>query len=157
VTVAGGNGYGAGANQLFGPSGVVVDAAGNIYVADPGNHRVQRVALEVPVISGADPLSVVAQPGRGQATVANPITVAGTPTGVITYNGGEWPAAFPVGTTTVTVEAINVVGTATATFTVTVTAQLPVTGADPRIVTLTGAGLLVASLCLRRLARRPPH
>ena len=44
VTVAGGNGEGSGATQLFEPFGVALDAAGNLYVADSGNHRVQKFA-----------------------------------------------------------------------------------------------------------------
>jgi sugar lactone lactonase YvrE len=43
-TVAGGNEYGAAANQLANPEGVAVDASGNIYVGDMFNHRVQRWA-----------------------------------------------------------------------------------------------------------------
>ena len=42
VTVAGGNGQGSAANQLYQPEGVVVDRAGNLYVADTNNSRVQR-------------------------------------------------------------------------------------------------------------------
>ncbi len=40
--IAGGNGNGAAANQLALPNGIYVDAAGNVYVSDAGNYRVQR-------------------------------------------------------------------------------------------------------------------
>ncbi len=42
TTVAGGNGAGSGANQFSFPHSVALDAAGNIYVADRSNHRVQK-------------------------------------------------------------------------------------------------------------------
>lgn len=42
--VAGGNGYGAAANQLSAPGDVQVDAAGNVYVLDGNNSRVQKWA-----------------------------------------------------------------------------------------------------------------
>src|SRR5882724_1330248 len=42
VTVAGGNGSGTAANQLFTPAGVFLDRDGNMYVADNNNNRVQR-------------------------------------------------------------------------------------------------------------------
>ncbi|MCW3128169.1 MAG: repeat protein [Bacteroidetes bacterium] len=42
ATVAGGNGPGADANQLFAPYAVYLDAGGDLYVADGGNHRVQK-------------------------------------------------------------------------------------------------------------------
>jgi hypothetical protein len=42
VTVAGGNGAGSRADQLYLPYGVAVDRSGNVYVADVGNHRIQR-------------------------------------------------------------------------------------------------------------------
>ena len=42
ITVAGGNGEGAAANQLNEPSGCYVDNAGNIYVTDTQNHRIQK-------------------------------------------------------------------------------------------------------------------
>lgn len=43
MQVAGGNGRGSADNQLT-PSDIFVDAAGNIYVVDGDNHRVQKWA-----------------------------------------------------------------------------------------------------------------
>ena len=43
-TVAGGADRGPGPSQLYDPYGVAVDSAGNVYVADTSNHRVQRWA-----------------------------------------------------------------------------------------------------------------
>jgi gliding motility-associated-like protein len=40
--IAGGNGEGAAANQLALPNGIWLDAAGNLYVSDAGNYRVQK-------------------------------------------------------------------------------------------------------------------
>ena len=45
ITVAGGNGAGSAANQLYIPSAVYVDASGNIYVADNANDRIQKWAV----------------------------------------------------------------------------------------------------------------
>ena len=42
IVVAGGQGQGKELRQLSDPHGVLVDAAGNVYVADLGNHRVMR-------------------------------------------------------------------------------------------------------------------
>jgi sugar lactone lactonase YvrE len=42
ITIAGGNNYGNAANQLANPYGVYLDGVGNLYVADYGNHRIQR-------------------------------------------------------------------------------------------------------------------
>jgi hypothetical protein len=33
----------AGSDQLSGPTGVSVDAAGRVYIADRANHRIRRV------------------------------------------------------------------------------------------------------------------
>jgi len=40
--VAGGNGNGSAANQLYVPCGIYLDKDGNIYIADKGNNRVQK-------------------------------------------------------------------------------------------------------------------
>jgi sugar lactone lactonase YvrE len=53
ITTIAGNGYGkyggdggmATNASLFGPSGVAVDAAGNLYIADAKNHRIRKVLL----------------------------------------------------------------------------------------------------------------
>ena len=42
TTVAGGNGPGPAANQLNFPSGVFVDGAGNVFMADQQNLRIQK-------------------------------------------------------------------------------------------------------------------
>ncbi|GAB4034268.1 SBBP repeat-containing protein [Spirosoma gilvum] len=44
VTVAGGNGGGSAPNQLYEPTDLVLDKAGNIYIADPFYHRIQKWA-----------------------------------------------------------------------------------------------------------------
>jgi DNA-binding beta-propeller fold protein YncE len=41
VTVAGGNGPGSAANQLYYPKGIAVSPSGDLYVADGGNNRIQ--------------------------------------------------------------------------------------------------------------------
>ena len=44
TTVAGGNGQGNAANQLYKPRGVTIDSSGNLYISDSFNHRVQKWA-----------------------------------------------------------------------------------------------------------------
>ena len=61
VTVAGGNGDGSAANQLADPSGIFVDAAGNLFVVDGDNNRVQKFAYDA----------------SGDTYAANGVTVAG--------------------------------------------------------------------------------
>ncbi len=69
LTVAGGNGQGAAANQLNEGLAVAVDAAGNVYVADANNYRVQRWA------PGATSGVTVAG-GNGAGPAANQISDA---------------------------------------------------------------------------------
>ena len=40
--VAGGNGYGSAATQLYWPRDIIIDASGNYYIADKGNNRIQK-------------------------------------------------------------------------------------------------------------------
>jgi len=44
ITVAGGHGSGSAPNQFYNPSDVYVDAAGNVYVSDTYNNRIQKWA-----------------------------------------------------------------------------------------------------------------
>ncbi|CAF4935675.1 unnamed protein product [Rotaria socialis] len=46
TVIVGGNGSGAGANQLSYPYGLSFDRQGNLYVADVNNNRVQRFSIE---------------------------------------------------------------------------------------------------------------
>ena len=43
--IIGGNGKGEEMNQLAFPKGLAVDLQGNLYVADSGNHRIQKYDL----------------------------------------------------------------------------------------------------------------
>lgn len=64
VTVAGGNGWGSNANQFHSPDYFYVDGAGNIYVSDFDNYRVQKW------VPGATTGITVAG-GNGQGSAAN--------------------------------------------------------------------------------------
>ncbi len=77
-TVAGGNGSGNALNQLNLPQGVFVDGTGAIYVADYGNHRVQKW------LPGATEGITVAG-GNGQGTANNQLS---NPTGLFVDAGG---------------------------------------------------------------------
>ena len=43
--IIGGNGKGEEMNQLAFPKGLAVDLQGNLYVADSGNHRIEKYDL----------------------------------------------------------------------------------------------------------------
>ena len=64
VTVAGGNGQGNAANQLYNPSGLDIDEGGTVFIADSENHRImawKRDATTGEVVAG----------GRGQGNELN--------------------------------------------------------------------------------------
>jgi archaellum component FlaF (FlaF/FlaG flagellin family) len=67
VTVAGGNGLGSAANQLNHPVGLSVDSAGNVYVVDLGNDRVQKWAPGATV-------GVTVAGGNGDGAAANQLS-----------------------------------------------------------------------------------
>jgi sugar lactone lactonase YvrE len=46
IVVGGRNGKGAQSNQFNGPKGLAFDRDGNLYVADSGNHRIQKFQAE---------------------------------------------------------------------------------------------------------------
>jgi hypothetical protein len=84
-----------------------------------------------PQVTTPSSVSAEAGPGVCSAAVANPVTVSGTPAPTVTYNGtSQWPASFPVGTTSVAVRAENPGGSATVTVLVVVAdTQVPTLGA----------------------------
>ena len=64
--------------SLYNPHGVVLDTAGNVYIADAGNHRIRKVTISTGIIT----------------------TIAGT--GTTSYSGDNGPATsatlyFPSG------------------------------------------------------------
>lgn len=80
ITIAGGNGPGAAANQLSSPTGVFVDASGNLYVADVSNYRIQKWA------PGATAgITVAGGNGDGSASnqLSTPLSLYVTPSGDI--------------------------------------------------------------------------
>ena len=70
--------FGHGPGQLVYPYGIATDAAGNVYVADTGNSRVQKV----PVRAAPSSVSGVA-PGRGPGRFFNPTSIATDPAGYV--------------------------------------------------------------------------
>lgn len=71
TTVAGGNGYGTAANQLSGPTGISVDASGNVYVADPSAHRIQKF----PAGSSSATNGVTVAGGYGEGSTDNQLAL----------------------------------------------------------------------------------
>jgi gliding motility-associated-like protein len=67
ITVAGGNGFGAGPNQFIGPTAIYVDGSGSLYVADEGNNRV----MKFPPGSTSGTNGVVVAGGYGEGSAAN--------------------------------------------------------------------------------------
>ena len=122
VTVAGGNGQGAAANQLNMPYGVFVDLNGNMYVADAGNNRIMKY-------KPGSTTGVVVAGGNGMGSAANQLN---NPFGVWVDNNGYIYVAdgannriqkFPPGSTSatngVTVAGGNGMGSALNQFTIT--------------------------------------
>ncbi|CAF3016772.1 unnamed protein product [Rotaria sp. Silwood2] len=78
ITVAGGNGYGSGTNQLNHPWSLYVDDDETIYVADHGNHRIvewKSGATNGTVVAGGNGQGVVRWSGRngthGETIISN--------------------------------------------------------------------------------------
>jgi DNA-binding beta-propeller fold protein YncE len=72
---------GTGAFQLSGPSGITHDAAGNLYVADAGNDRIQVFSPSVPLPSGdtTKPAITIGAPAVNAVLPAvSPVNVTGT-------------------------------------------------------------------------------
>jgi sugar lactone lactonase YvrE len=104
ITVAGGNGAGFGATQLSAPTGVFVDAAGVIYVADQANHRIQQF----PANSTSSTAGVTIAGGNGSGSASTQliypynlyVDTAGTI--YVVDNGNNRIQQFPAGSTSST-------------------------------------------------------
>jgi hypothetical protein len=96
------------------PSGVAVDASGNVYVGDQGSHGIRKISQTGYSINPALPTGLSIDPATG--------VISGTPTGVSP-------------STTYTITATNSVGSGTTT----VTFSVPV-GCTPIAYTVTGGG-----------------
>ncbi|MES2777521.1 MAG: hypothetical protein V4722_25300 [Bacteroidota bacterium] len=79
VSVAGNNGNGNAANQLSTPFSVTADTTGNIYVADAGNHRVQK-------FTPGSSAGITVAGGNGSGSAANQLN---NPRGVFIDKNGS--------------------------------------------------------------------
>ncbi len=80
------------AGQFMNPAGIAVDGYGNLYVADTGNHRVQRIALNGDVL-------LYGGPGQGMGQLMGPVAVAPHPDGrffLVADQGNQRIAAFRI-------------------------------------------------------------
>ena len=111
TTIAGGNGSGSAANQLSSPEGITGDAAGNIYVADYGNYRVQKFLAGS--TSASNGLTVAG--GNGSGSAANqlnaPWSVMVDTSGnlYVSDDGNDRVQMFPANSTSTT-NGITVAG-----------------------------------------------
>jgi sugar lactone lactonase YvrE len=87
ITVAGGNGQGAAANQLNDPYSVYVDASGNIYVADRNNNRVQK--FPAGSTSATNGITIAGGNGPGASGSGSAANQLYTPVGVYGDTAGN--------------------------------------------------------------------
>ncbi|TAE22699.1 MAG: hypothetical protein EAZ91_23250 [Cytophagales bacterium] len=105
TTVAGGNGDGPDANQLSSPTGLFVDANGAIYVADQGNHRIQKFLPNSTSETAGITVAGGNGPGSGPDQFENPTGVHVDVGGAIYVSDGynnrvqKWAAGATSGTT----------------------------------------------------------
>jgi predicted secreted protein len=90
VWVYGGDGHPATASSIFLPSGVAVDAAGNIYIADSNNNRIRKVNGATGIISTIAGNGTVGSAGDGglavNASLNTPSSVVLDPAGDVFFS-----------------------------------------------------------------------
>jgi sugar lactone lactonase YvrE len=76
--------------QLNQPTGVAVDAQGNVYIADTGNNRVRKVSFTSGIVVGLiTTLAGNGTPGYGGDNSPSTVALVNQPTGVAVDNGGN--------------------------------------------------------------------
>ena len=73
--IAGGNGSGSNANKLNSPLGMAIDSSGNIYVADTGNHRIQKFPSNTSQSTNATTVAGTGTLGSGLNQMNSPNSV----------------------------------------------------------------------------------
>jgi sugar lactone lactonase YvrE len=111
TTAAGGNGYGSAANQFADIAGICMDGAGNLYVSDINNHRIQKF----PAGSTSATSATTVAGGNGQGSNANqlrqPVAVYVDASGAVYVAdiGNSRIQKFPAGGTSAS-SAVTVAG-----------------------------------------------
>jgi hypothetical protein len=91
-----GDGGNATAASLSSPSGVAVDAAGNIFIADAGNNRIRAVLAPAPAFQVSPGILSFAADSNGNPPATQSITISGSVSGlgyslsVATSDGAKW-------------------------------------------------------------------
>ena len=145
---------GLSASSLSSPTGVAVDASGNLYVADSGNNRVVEydLPLATPTATAtatATPTPTVTATKTATATVTATSTASATPTATATATATATRTATPTATSTAT-------HTATPTATTTATATQSATPTATATATATHKTATPTSRPRRRPLLRPP-
>jgi uncharacterized protein (TIGR03437 family) len=128
-----GDGGPATSASLYYPSGVAVDAAGNLYIADADNDRVRELWATPPAFSVAPAALKFSAPSGAAAVGAQQLAVSSAVTGLAwsaqatTESAGNWLSMSPgAGTTPGTIAVtVNVSSLAAGTYRGTLTVQAP--------------------------------
>jgi uncharacterized protein (TIGR03437 family) len=136
-TFAGDGGLAAGAS-LFHPSGVALDSAGNLYIADPNNYRVREVLVKLPSYQTSPAALSFSATAGGSAPGSQTVTLASAVPGLAftASASATWLTVSPsTGTVPATLQVTADPTTLTAnTYTGTITVTAP--NANPATATI---------------------
>jgi hypothetical protein len=87
--------------QLFDPIGLMLDSAGDLFIADSGNYAVRQVTVPATVVVSPDPTMTAVTASTSSAAYGQTVTFtarvsanspgSGTPTGTVTFYDGKSP------------------------------------------------------------------